>query len=93
MRFWPLILIAFIFAGCEKNIDFNLNDTSRAVVVDAQIENGKPPFVILSNSISYYSQINVQVLNDLFIHNAEVYVSNGTLTHKLKEYKIGRAHV
>ena len=46
MRFWPLILIAFIFVGCEKNIDFKLNETSKAVVVDAQIENGKPPFVI-----------------------------------------------
>ena len=86
MKFLPLILIAFIFAGCEKNIDFKLNDTSTNVVVDAKIESGKPPIVILSNSFSYYSQINPQLLNDLFIHNAEVYISNGTMTHKLKEY-------
>jgi hypothetical protein len=88
MRFFLIFLIVVVFSSCEKNIDFDLNETTTAVVVDAEIENGKPPIIVLSNSISYYSQLNIQTLNDIYIHNASVFVSNGTLTHQLKEYAV-----
>jgi hypothetical protein len=44
--------------------------------------------VILSKSLDYFSKIDPIILQNSFVHNAEVNVSNGTLTHKLKEYKI-----
>lgn len=58
------------------------------LVVEATIENGQPPVVILSQSLDYFSQISPSVLENSFVHGAAVYVSNGTLTHQLKEYKV-----
>jgi hypothetical protein len=85
-------LICFVvivcFAACEKSVDFNLKETPAKLVVEATIENGEAPVVVLTNSFDYFSNISPQLLAAAFIHNAEVYVSNGAKTHKLKEYKI-----
>jgi len=78
----------FFFFGCEKSVSFRLNETDPKLVVEATIENNQPPFVILSKTVGYFSNINPTILQNSFVHNAEVYVSNGALTHKLKEYTI-----
>ena len=57
-------------------------------MVEATIENGQPPVVNLSKSLNYYSKIDQSILSNSFVHNADVYVSNGALTHKLKEYSV-----
>ena len=85
-RVWFLSAILFIATGCEKTIDFNLDESDPKLVVEATIENGQPPVVILSQSLNYFSTIDTQILGSSFVHNAEVFVSNGQKTHKLKEY-------
>lgn len=72
--------------GCEKKVDFRLHDQPDKLVVEGIIENDQPPIVILSKSVSYFSKISADILNNSFVHGAEVVVSNGSLTHKLKEY-------
>lgn len=80
---------AFVFlCGCEKNISIKLKSTEPKLVVEATIENGQPPIVYLSKSLDYFSQITPAILENSFVHDASVYISNGTLTHQLKEYKI-----
>lgn len=85
-------LLAFAFitllAACEKSVRFNLKNADASVVVDAYIENGQGPVVVLSKSLDYFSKISPDILANSFIHGAEVYVSNGSRTHKLKEYGI-----
>jgi hypothetical protein len=54
--------------------------------VEGSIENGQPPRVTLMRSFGYFSKLTPALLTQAFVHNAEVYVSNGTLTHRLKEY-------
>lgn len=80
------MLTLLIFTGCEKNIDFDLDDVQPVLAVDAQIENGQAPVVILTKSFSYFDSLTPQSLSGSFVRNAEVYISNGTLTHRLKEY-------
>lgn len=80
------VLLLSVLLSCEKNINFDLKESPNVLVVDAEIENGKAPTVVLNKSFSYFSQINAQLLAASFVHNADVYISNGTLTHKLKEY-------
>ncbi len=80
-----------IFSSCEKNINFKLDEAPDLLVVDASIENGQPPLVILSKSFDYFSKISPALLAGTFVHNADVYVSNGTKTQKLKEYSIDSA--
>lgn len=82
------VLIMVLLSGCEKTINFDLKKADPVLVVDANIENDLPPVVVLSNSLNYFDSIDSTILNDLFVHNAEVYISNGILTHKLKEYAV-----
>ena len=74
------------FASCEKNIDFKLDDAEKILVVDAQVENGQAPVVVLTKSLDYFGKISPEILLNSFVHNADVRMSNGTVTHKLKEY-------
>lgn len=84
---WLLFfLILIIGTGCEKVINFTLEETSPKLVVEAVIENNQPPRVVLSQSLNYFSTIDTQLLASAFIHDADVFVSNGSKTHKLKEY-------
>ncbi len=85
-RFIPLSF--FFFSACEKAVTFHFNETDSKLVVEATIENNQPTLVILSKTVGYFSKIDPTILQNSFVHNAEVYVSNGTLTHKLKEYTI-----
>ena len=80
------VLLITLFVACEKDINFDLKDASKLLVVDASIENNQPPVVILTKSLNFYSTIDPALLFKSFVRNAEVTISNGTLTHRLKEY-------
>jgi len=82
------IFLPVILFSCEKNINFNLNNADDVVVVDAQIENGQAPTVVLTKSFDYFSAIDPVILANSFVHNAIVTISNGTLTHRLREYPL-----
>jgi len=74
--------------GCEKSISFKPRNAASLLVVDASIESGQPPLVILSGSLDYFSKISPDILAGSFVRNAEVFISNGTTNHKLKEYAV-----
>ena len=79
---------SFVLISCEKDINFKLDEAKPKLVVEATIENGQAPMVILTKSTGYFSQISLDLLTNSFVHNADIFVSNGTLTHKLKEYEV-----
>ena len=72
--------------SCEKSINFDLKESEPVLVVDAEIESAKAPVVTLTKSLSFFDKINPQILAASFVHNADVFISNGIFTHKLKEY-------
>jgi len=88
MKKWLYIVAAFFLLSCEKNINFNLKNAEDVLVVDAQIENGEAPIVVLSKSFDFFSKIDPQVLANSFVRNADVTITTGNVTHKLKEYPI-----
>ncbi len=83
-----LFFLWCLLAGCEKKVDFKLDQSTPKLVVDASIENGEPPVVVLSKSINYFSKISLQLLAESFVHNAVVEISDGIKAHKLKEYAV-----
>ncbi len=83
-----LFVLSTLLLSCEKDIDFGLKYAEPILVVDAQVESGQAPVVALSSSLSFFSAISAQILANSFVHNAEVTMSNGTLTHKFKEYTV-----
>lgn len=86
MRKWFLLASMCFLLSCEKDINFRLDNAAPLLVVDAQIENGLAPTVVLTRSLAYFGKISPEILASSFVHDAEVYISNGILTHKLKEY-------
>lgn len=85
-RFPILFIFLFLTLGCEKKIEFNLKESSELLSVDASIENGKNPVVILTRSLNYFSKITSDVLSASMIKDAEVFISDGTKTHQLRRY-------
>ncbi|MEP6616874.1 MAG: DUF4249 family protein [Ginsengibacter sp.] len=81
-----LVLTCLALVSCEKNIDFNLKETPEVLVVDASIENGKPPLVVLTKSFGFFSTVSPELLANSFIHDASVVISKGSEEHALKEY-------
>ncbi|MBC7588403.1 MAG: DUF4249 family protein, partial [Chitinophagaceae bacterium] len=74
------------FASCEKDINFQPDSQAPKLVVDAQIETGQQPIVVLTNSLNYFSQINASILANSFVHGAKIILNDGITTHQLKEY-------
>lgn len=88
MKYIILTVFSIFLFSCEKDIDFKLKEASALLVVDAQIENGQAPTVALSKSLDYFGAISPQILASSFVHNTEVTMSNGTVTHTFKEYTV-----
>ncbi len=86
MKFIVFIIVAAIISSCEKSINFSLKNADDILVVDAGIENDKPPVVVLTKSFDYFSSFSPQLLENAFVHHAGIVISNGTLSHTLKEY-------
>lgn len=83
-----LLLTAVLLPSCEKNIDFKLDSAEKLLVVDARIENGQAPVVILTKSLDYFGKISPEILVSSFVHGADVTISNGSRVHKMKEYTV-----
>lgn len=86
VRIGMAIILLAGFTACEKAISFTPRNADPVVVVEGTIENGRPPLVILSRSLHYFNELSPDSLAASFIRDAEVYVSNGVKTHRLKEY-------
>lgn len=84
--FYLFLIVAF--ASCEKSVDFKLNNSEPKLVIEATIENETWPIVYLSNSLDYFSTLDPNSIQQSFVHNAKVYISNGTQTQLLKEYQV-----
>ncbi|MEZ4799858.1 MAG: DUF4249 family protein [Flavobacteriales bacterium] len=79
------IALGFIFIGCEKEITVDLPATEPKIVVEGSIEQGQPPIILLTYSQGYFEPTDLSSLSSFFVHDAEVTLSNGTLTESLIE--------
>jgi len=80
----PFILILFILIGCEEEITLDLPQSERKLVVEGYIEPGMPPYVLLTQSIPYFSNITEE-MKKYFVHDAIITVSDGSKTVELIE--------
>jgi hypothetical protein len=88
MRYLIIILFCLLIVSCEKNINITLDASQSRLVVDATIENGRPPMVFLSKSLDYFSKIDPAVLSSSFVRNAKVRITDGTTEVLLREDSI-----
>lgn len=88
MKYIITLLSVFCLLSCEREYtpeDLNQNPD---IVVEGHIEAGDnplPPYVILTNSLSFFSSVNINTLDNFFVHDAKVVVSDGTKDYTLTE--------
>ena len=80
--FYILLLVTLLFS-CQKEIEFDLPDVEQTIVVEATVENGFPPIVILTKSQGYFDVFDTNSIIDMFIEDAEVFLSDGDNEFKL----------
>lgn len=80
-----LVISVVMISSCEKNIDLDLPPIDQKVVVEGYVENGLPPYVILSRTEPYFDPIGQNTLNNLPVRGASVFMSDGIDTIKLTE--------
>ncbi len=68
------ILAILLFNSCREEIDVNLNYGEEKLVVEGKIEQGFPPYIILTKSQGYFEPINNETYNAIFIEAASVWV-------------------
>lgn len=84
-----IILALLVFCvGCEKEVKINLTTGEPQLVVNGFIETGQPPLLLLTRSIGYFAKIDLKTLENSFVHNATVTVSDGSRQISLREYNI-----
>lgn len=86
-----IIMLGFLvacLASCEKEVKLQLGSSEPKLVVEGGIESGGYPIVQLTNSVGFFGRVDVQTLINSFVHDAEVIVSDGSQTVRLKEYSL-----
>ena len=88
--FFKIHLVIFLLAigfciGCQKDITLDLETAPEKLVVEGHIEPGLPPYVILTHNLPFFDLTDLEDLEQLFVHGAEVTVSDGSDTYTLKE--------
>lgn len=81
-----LMLPMLLVFSCQKEITVDLPEHTPKICVDGKIEPGLPPFVILTRNMPYFGPTDINTLQNMFVNNAVVKVSNGATTVQLTEY-------
>ena len=72
-----ILFLGVIVAGCQTEIDVEMPEYEPKLVIEGTIENGQPAIVMLSKSISYLAEIDLNYLRDhVMITDAEVIVTS-----------------
>jgi hypothetical protein len=79
-----LFLLVILFTSCEKEVYIDLPDPQTKLVVEGWIEQDNYPVVAVTRNSPYFSQVDSTTLMNLFVLNAQVYVSDGEQTEKLE---------
>lgn len=91
MKYIIIFFIPLFFISCDSGYDYASNET--VLVVDGHIENDSVAMVSLSNSVNI-NKDKGDIMSNRFITDAEVMVSDGTTTERLrlckdKSYALG----
>lgn len=79
-------LCVIIFTSCEEEVNLDLPEGKTKLVVEGHIENGMPPYVILTKTISFLKSISPDQYANQFVHGASITVSDGHRTILLTEW-------
>jgi hypothetical protein len=86
LKYFSILSAIVVIIGCEKEVKIKNQDVRDAVVVEGHIENGIPPYVLLTKNKSYYGNVNINDLDAYFVHGANIMVITDDDSVQLVEY-------
>jgi hypothetical protein len=66
-----LLLISIVFFSCQEEITLDLPVGEQKLVVQGTIENGLPPYVILTKNQGYFENIDADTYSNLFVDDVD----------------------
>src|SRR4051812_28616217 len=81
-----LLPVPLFLPSCQKEIQVSLPPPIPKIVVEGKIEPGALPYVTLTRNMPYFGPTDINSIQNSFIHDAVVTVSDGTNTVTLNEY-------
>lgn len=69
-----LFILTLLFISCQKEITFDLPAANEKIVVEGSIEQGFPPYVLLTRNEGYFEPVDTNTYNNLFIKDAIIKV-------------------
>jgi hypothetical protein len=84
LRRYSILLLA-LFSSCRKDVTLNLPEYKQKLVVEGSIETGQTAYVLLSVSVPYFGDFDLNKPEESFVKGAVVTVSEGGRTDTLKE--------
>ena len=78
-----------LLGGCVEEFVPETNEEDQLFVVEGFIEGGEsemPTFVLLTKSVPFFSTIDLNTFNNIFVNDAKVTVNDGTNTVELQEF-------
>ncbi|MBR4136059.1 MAG: DUF4249 domain-containing protein [Bacteroidales bacterium] len=76
IRYYILYALLLLCLGCQTEIEVELPDYRSKLVIEGFIENEKPAMVVLSRSIPFFSEIDIQyIMQNVLVRDAEVWVT------------------
>ena len=66
-----LFFISIILFSCKEEITLELPQAETKLVVQAAIENGFPPYVILTRNQGYFEEFNIDTYANLFVDDVD----------------------
>jgi len=88
-----LLLISIILFSCQEEITLDLPKADDKLVIEGSIENGFPPYIIITKNGGYFDPINSETFDNLFVNDIESveiwYYNEGEKVSKTLEQIIG----
>lgn len=75
-----LLISTCLFISCEDEFIPDTINAEQQYIVEGYITSSKrqiPPYVILTKSIPFFSEVDQETLNNIFVRNAEVSINDG----------------
>ena len=66
-----LLLILIILFSCQEEITLDLPKADDKLVIEGSIENGFPPYIIITKNGGYFDPIDTETFNNLFVVDIE----------------------
>jgi hypothetical protein len=88
MKKVKVFLFLFIASGilsCEKNVTVKIPEAESKIVVEGKIETDTFPIVILSKTLPFFGEININEILNQTLTGAVVFVNDGFTTDTLKQ--------